>query len=124
MVGKWGAPQLRFEDPATTLVAEARALLEAAERREPVPMTRARVFARACLEMTEFGRAAIVVIDGDVFAGARLVELAERVCAGRRCRTGDRRHEETVVKDRSRNEYAHVGGAVDEDDLLLDRRRR
>jgi hypothetical protein len=70
---------VRFEDPATVLVAEARALLAAAERREPVPMTRARAFARACVEMTEMGRVAIGVMDGGVFAGARLVELAERV---------------------------------------------
>ena len=70
---------MRFEDPATVLVAEARALLAAAERREPVSMGRARAFARACVEMTEMGRAAMAVMDGGVFAGARLVELAERV---------------------------------------------
>ena len=68
-----------LEDPATALVAEARALLAAAERREAVPMARARAFARACVEMTEMGRAAMAVMDGGVFAGARLVELAERV---------------------------------------------
>jgi hypothetical protein len=61
------------------LIAEARALLEAAERREPVAMARARAFARASVEMTEIGRAAMAVMDGGVFAGARLVELAERV---------------------------------------------
>ena len=70
---------MRFEDQATMLVAEARALLGAAERREAVSMVRARAFARACVEMTEIGRAAMGVMDGGVFAGARLVELAERV---------------------------------------------
>jgi len=72
-------PQLRFEDPAMVLAAEARALLAAAERREAVTMERARAFARGCVEMTEVGRAAMGVMDGGVFAGARLVELAERV---------------------------------------------
>jgi hypothetical protein len=70
---------VRFEDPAMVLVAEARALIGAAERREAVSVERARAFARACVEMTERGRAAMGVMDGGVFAGARLVELAERV---------------------------------------------
>lgn len=73
---------MRFEDPAMVLVAEARALLAAAERREGVSLERARAFARACVEMTEMGRAAMAVMDGGVFAGARLVELAERVVGG------------------------------------------
>src|SRR6187397_2685231 len=67
-------PQVRFEDPAMVLVAEARALLGAAERREPVSVSRARGFARACVEMTEIGRVAMGVMEGGVFAGARLVE--------------------------------------------------
>ena len=54
-------------------------MLAAAERREAVSMARARAFARACVEMTEAGRAAMAVMDGGVFAGARLVELAERI---------------------------------------------
>jgi hypothetical protein len=70
---------VRFEDPATALVAEARALLAAAQRREPVAVARASAFARACLEATEIGRLAMNVMDGGVFAGARLVELAEKV---------------------------------------------
>jgi hypothetical protein len=74
-------PQLRFEDPVTALVAEARALLDAAGRREPVAMARARAFARACVEMMEVGRSAMAVMDGGVFAATRLVELAEKVLA-------------------------------------------
>jgi len=73
---------VRFEDPATALVAEAWALLAAAERREPVSVARARAFARACVEMTEIGRAAMAVMDGGVFAGTRLVELAEKTVRG------------------------------------------
>jgi hypothetical protein len=73
---------VRFEDPAMVLVAEARGLLVAAERREPVSVARARAFARACVEMTETGRAAMGVMDGGVFAGARLVELAEKIVQG------------------------------------------
>ena len=70
---------MQFGDPAALLVEEARALLAAAERRETVSIERARAFARACIEMTDVGRAAMAVMDGGVFAGARLVELAERV---------------------------------------------
>jgi len=70
-------PQLQFGDPARLLVEEARALLAAAERREAVSTARARAFARACIEMAEIGRAAMAVMDGGVFSGARLVELAD-----------------------------------------------
>lgn len=42
-------------------------------------MARANAFAQACLETTEMGRLALGVMDGRVFAGARLVGLAERV---------------------------------------------
>jgi hypothetical protein len=80
--GIGGNPQVELGDAATLLVAEARALLGAAERREAVSVERARAFARACLEMTELGRAAMAVLDGGVFAGARVVELAGRVVGG------------------------------------------
>jgi hypothetical protein len=64
---------------ATLLLAEARALLAAASRRETVSMERARAFALACIEMTHVGRAALGVLNGGVFAGTRVVELAGHV---------------------------------------------
>jgi hypothetical protein len=60
---------------------EARALLECAAEGRPVSAERARAFARACIEATVSGRAAIGVLEGGVFAGARLVELASTIVA-------------------------------------------
>ena len=94
-------PQLRFEDPAMALVAEARALLAAAERREAVSVERARAFARACIEMTEAGRAAVGVLDGGLFAGARLVALAGHVIRGTGQPDSDRVAEEEDLDRRA-----------------------
>ncbi|HEU4582561.1 MAG TPA: hypothetical protein VFS67_30100 [Polyangiaceae bacterium] len=51
-----------------------------------MPVERARQFARAVLELDSIGRLALAVLDGGLFTGARLVELAEAVlhgqCAG------------------------------------------
>jgi hypothetical protein len=61
------------------LVAEARALLEAAQRREVVEADRARAFAKACAEASPMGRLVLGVLDGGPFLGRRLVELASLV---------------------------------------------
>jgi hypothetical protein len=63
------------------LAAEARGLLEAAQRRESVERARVVAFARACLELTEAGRLALAVLDGGVFAPRRALELAAMVAA-------------------------------------------
>jgi hypothetical protein len=46
-----------------------------------VPVERARQFARAVLELDPVGRLALAVLDGGLFTGARLVELAEAVAS-------------------------------------------
>lgn len=56
---------------------EAKALLEAARAGEKIPAERARDFARAVLELDELGRLALAVLDGELFVGSRVVELAE-----------------------------------------------
>ncbi len=72
------------------LRAEARALLELAARGEAVPRERAERFARDYVESLAMGAAALAVLDGGRFAGARLVDLAVRVVARghRQQRTG------------------------------------
>jgi hypothetical protein len=67
------------ESPAELLAAEARSLLEAAQRRESVERARVVAFARACLELTEAGRLALAVLDGGVFAPRRALDLAAMV---------------------------------------------
>jgi hypothetical protein len=64
------------ESTTELLAAEARGLLEAAQRRESVERARVVAFARACLELTEAGRLALAVLDGGVFAPRRALELA------------------------------------------------
>jgi len=49
----------------------------------PVHRDRAERFARAVLEATDVGRVALAVLDGGLFAGSRLVELATRVLEAR-----------------------------------------
>ena len=56
---------------------EAVALLEAAAAGDKISAERAREFARAVLELDELGRAALAVLDGGLFVGTRVVELAE-----------------------------------------------
>jgi len=55
------------------------ALLELAKGGKGVDAERAERFARAVAEATELRRMAMAVLDGGLFAGARLVELAEAV---------------------------------------------
>jgi len=69
------------ESTTELLGAEARALLEAAQRRESVERVRLVAFARACLELNETGRLALAVLDGGVFAPRRALELAAMVAA-------------------------------------------
>jgi hypothetical protein len=70
-----------WETTTELLGAEARAVLQAAQRREPVERARVVAFARACLELTEMGRLALAVLDGGVFAPRRALELAAMVTA-------------------------------------------
>ncbi|HTQ06561.1 MAG TPA: hypothetical protein VMI54_22030 [Polyangiaceae bacterium] len=69
------------ESTTELLAAEARGLLEAAQRRESVDRARVVAFARACLELTEAGRLALAVLDRGVFAPRRALELAVMVAA-------------------------------------------
>jgi len=57
-------------------IEEASALLEAARAGEKIAAERARDFARAVLELDEIGRLALAVLDGGLFMGSRVVELA------------------------------------------------
>ena len=88
-------PALPVADPGELLALEARALLDAASRREPITAARAHRFARAVIESMAIGPAALGVLDGGVLAGARLVELAgavlkaaSGVAAARSCAAG------------------------------------
>jgi hypothetical protein len=47
-----------------SLLADARALLETAQRREVVDTARARAFAKACLKASPTGRLVLGVLDG------------------------------------------------------------
>ena len=58
------------------------ALLEAASAGEKISTERAREFARAVLELDELGRIALAVLDGGLFVGTRVVELAAAYLAG------------------------------------------
>jgi len=60
---------------------EAKALLEAARAGEKISAERARDFARAVLELDELGRLALAVLDGGLFVGSRVVELADAYLA-------------------------------------------
>ncbi len=55
------------------------ALLAFAREGVGVPRKRADAFARAVLELSQASRLALAVLDGGLFAGARLVELAALV---------------------------------------------
>ena len=79
------------------MVAEARALLAAAERREPVAMARA----RACVEMTEIDRLAMNVIDGGLFAPARMIELATTSADGNSLKQVTTSTAQTVVSQKT-----------------------
>jgi hypothetical protein len=61
---------------------EAKALLEAARAGEKIPAERARDFARAVLQLDDLGRLALAVIDGGLFVGTRVVELAAAYLEG------------------------------------------
>ncbi len=78
--GCTGLGALPHSDDA--LRAEALAVLELAARGEAVPHERAERFARDYVESLAMGAAALAVIDGGRFAGARLVDLAVAVVAG------------------------------------------
>jgi len=54
-------------------------LLRLASDGQGVDAERAQQFARAVVESTELGRYAMAVLNGGLFAGARLVALAETV---------------------------------------------
>jgi len=79
-------PRGPSEDGAL-LAAEALSILRTASEQGTLTGDRARAFARACLERDPVGRLALAVLEGGVFAPARLVELAERVAdeTGRSC---------------------------------------
>jgi hypothetical protein len=77
--GSGGVPQEITLDGAKSLADEAAAILQEARDGRSVSGEQARAFARACIEADEIGRVALAVIDGGVFAGTRLVALAERV---------------------------------------------
>ena len=66
-------------DPDLILFDEAVALLALARDGKAVEAERADRFARAVVEATALGRAAMAVFDGGLFAGARLAELAEAI---------------------------------------------
>jgi hypothetical protein len=66
-------------DPNLILFNEAVELLKLAKDGKGVEAARAARFARGVLEGTELGRPALAVLDGGLFAGARLVELAEAI---------------------------------------------
>ncbi len=55
------------------------ALLAFAREGVGVPRERAEAFARAVLDLDDASRLALAVLDGGLFAGARLVELAALV---------------------------------------------
>lgn len=58
------------------LIAEALSILTVAAQKGTLDGASARALARACLERDPVGRLALAVLDGGVFAPARLVELA------------------------------------------------
>jgi hypothetical protein len=77
-----GEPEGEIEldgDLDAALRREARALLECAAEGRPVSAERTRAFARACIEATVIGRAALGALEGGPFAGPRLVELASQI---------------------------------------------
>ena len=57
-------------------MVEATTLLEAARDQSALSVERGKAFARACLARDRIARAALNILDGGAFAGARLVELA------------------------------------------------
>jgi hypothetical protein len=65
----------------TLLRREAAALLELASQQQPIDGDRARRFARAVIESFPITKLAKEVLDGGLFAGMRLVELAGAVVA-------------------------------------------
>ena len=72
-------PSVPGATPAQLLAAEAEALLDAASTGTPVEQERLRAFARACIELSEWGRLALAVLDGGVFVPRRALELAADV---------------------------------------------
>jgi hypothetical protein len=93
-VGQWfestGARRIKDAESANAALEadhnritseEASALLEAARAGEKIATERARDFARAVLELDEIGRLALAVLDGGLFVGSRVVELASAYLA-------------------------------------------
>lgn len=76
-----GSPQSLEVKPNRMLANEAREILTAIRDGKPVSAERARRFARAWIEMQPMGALVLGVLDGGLFAGARLVELAEKAVA-------------------------------------------
>ncbi len=70
-------------------IEEATALLEAARTGEKIAAERARDFARAVLELDEIGRLALAVLDGGLFMGSRVVDLASAYLAVSDASEGD-----------------------------------
>ena len=66
-------------DPNRILFNEAVELLRVVREGKGVDAERAQQFARAVVESMELGRKAMAVLEGGLFAGAPLVELAETV---------------------------------------------
>jgi hypothetical protein len=78
-----GTPQSLELKPDRILASEAREILRAIRDGKPVSEERARRFARAWIEMQPLGALALGALDGGLFAGARLGELAENLVNGR-----------------------------------------
>jgi hypothetical protein len=93
-VGQWfestGVRRIKEAESANAALAadhnritieEATALLEAARTGEKIAAERARDFARAVLELEKVGRLALAVLDGGLFMGSRVVDLASAYLA-------------------------------------------
>jgi hypothetical protein len=76
-----GIPQSLELKPDRILANEAREILKAIRDGKPVSSERARQFARGWIEMQPLGALALGALDGGLFAGARLAELAEKLLA-------------------------------------------
>jgi hypothetical protein len=88
-----GIPQSLELKPDRILANEAREILKAIRDRKPISEERARRFAKAWIELQSVGALVLGVLDGGLFVGARLAELAERLLATGTERGDDTRHE-------------------------------